>query len=150
MPENTLPQEAKFFVADDIRSDGMSSKPTLFGLYPDDVIVLHFQEGEPDPSKEQPALVEGIAILSAFDMAYGVFKAEISLHQPDGEPIFNSVDEIRADNLGPMLVVMKFQPFSISQIGRYKFSVTLNDKMFEYYFEVRRVSLPSPVQPTAA
>lgn len=149
MPEKTLPQAAKFFVADDIRTDG-SSKPTLFGLYPDDVIVLRLSEDKPDPTKEQPTTLEGIAILFAFDMACGVFTGEFRLLQPDGETLFTSVDEIRADQLGPILVVIKFQPFNVPQLGHYRFSITLDGKMFEHSFEVRRVTLPSSALQTSS
>lgn len=142
MPEKTLPQAAKFFLADDIRSNG-TPKPTLFGLYPDDVIVLLTSEDKPDPTKEEPATLEGIAILCSFDAAYGAFESEFRLLQPDGESIFSSTSsEVVAEKLGPMLLVIKFQPFAISQLGHYTYSISIDGKIFEYTFEVRRVNLP--------
>lgn len=138
MPEKILPTTAKFFVADEIRTDGNAAKPTLFGLYTDDVIVVLAPEEAPDPSDEKPATLEGIAILSAFDIALGAFEGEITVRRPDGTEIYNAKGELKAEKEGPLLFVAKFQPFIVQQLGQYTYSIKIDDRVFEHTFEVRR------------
>jgi len=140
------PSLVKFFIADDIRLEGGDSpKPTMLGMYADNVIVVQMPEDQPDPTEEAPIAIEGIAILAAFYGGAGTFDGMVSLKLPSGDPlIVNSpTGPMEARKGSAMLFVAKLHPFRVPEFGLYYFSIALDNTAYDFEFELRRGAAPN-------
>lgn len=132
MPKKKYPSRVRFFVADDIRSDTL--KPMVIGLFPDGEIGVPMPISAPPPSKEKPIVLQGIAILASLIDCKGPFSITNSLFQPDGSAILENqeiggeVDIASGMSKGMINFIAKFSPFAISQFGKYKFIIKLDNK----------------------
>lgn len=142
MSSKSYPKRVKFFIADDIRSDG--PKPMIIGLFVDDSVGLVMPAGNPDPTKEAPIMLQSLAILTSFIDCNGSFEAETSLYQPDGTAIFehqkieggiNSDNPTGKNNIN---FITKFMPCAIPKFGVYEFSIKLDEKKYDYKFTIGR------------
>lgn len=144
MSSKSLPKRVRFFIADDIRSDG--TKPMIIGLLTDDFVGIEIPAGQPEPSKESPIMLQSLAILASFIGCKGHFAAETSLYQPDGTALFEhqkldgGINSDMVVGKGNINFIAKFMPFGIPQFGQYKFVFKLDEKEYEYNFTVGRAS----------
>lgn len=142
MSLKTFPKRVRFFIADDIRTEG--PKPMLIGLLVDDAVGLGIPAGQPEPSKESPIMLQSLAILTSFIGCKGTYAAETSLYQPNGTALFEHQKlegGIKADvegGEGNINFIAKFMPFAIPEFGPYKFVFKLDEKVYEYIFTVGR------------
>ncbi|WP_442497894.1 DUF6941 family protein [Methylobacter sp. sgz302048] len=143
MKSKKLPESVKFFIADDIRSEG--TKPMIIGLFSDDTVGIEMPKSQMNPSKDAPIrLQQGIAILASFIDCEGPFETEVSLYQPNGTALFehNKIDGgINSDKKrkkGSINFISKFVPFDIPEFGQYKYVIKLDDKEYEYKFKIER------------
>lgn len=137
MSRKKQPKRVRFFIADDVRTDG--PKPLVLGLFVDDHILL-----ESEPTAEKPITIQGITVLASFIDCNGSFQVETSLYGPDGSPIVErqKIDGgivISGEGATPMKninLVFKFSPFTISSLGTYRLDIKLDKKTYSYEFQV--------------
>lgn len=142
MTSKSLPKDVKFFLADDIRADS-SLKPTLFGMYPDNIVRPLMKAGQPVPTIEAPIVLQSLAILVVLVDCKGSFEAEISLFQPNGKALVDSNkldgglssggETVEKTNIN---FIANFMPFSIPEFGQYRFVIKLDGQSHEHKFEV--------------
>lgn len=140
MSSKSYPKRVRFFIADDIRSDG--PKPMVIGLLVDDFVGLEMPSDNPNPTKDAPIMLQSLAILASFIDCNGPFEAETSLYQPDGTALFehqkleggiNSDKAIGKNNIN---FIAKFMPFAIPELGVYTFSIRLDEQEYNYKFTI--------------
>lgn len=139
MSRKKQPKRVRFFIADEIRTDGQ--KPLILGLFIDDQILL---ESPSDPTNEKPVTLQGITVLASFIDCSGNFKVETSLYGPNGSPIFEAqkIDGGIATNpegAAPMKninLILRFSPFTVSSLGTYRLDIKLDKKIYSYEFQV--------------
>lgn len=143
MTNKSTPKEVKFYLADDIRADS-SFKPTLFGLYPDNVVRPLMKTGQANPMKDAPITIQNLAILVVFIDCKGSFEAEISLYLPSGKALVEPNTLEGGLNSGPeteektnIHFIANFVPFNIPEFGTYRFVIKLDGIPYEHKFEVR-------------
>lgn len=142
MTKKKMPKQVKFYLADDIRVEGQ--KPLILGLFADDSVGVEMPSEVPEPTKELPVLLQGLAVLTSFIDCQGHFEARISLYGPDGvalfenQPIEGGIGVEQSKNQAMINFVAKFSPFGIPAFGTYKFRVGLDKKVFDYEFKVVR------------
>lgn len=142
MSSKSYPKRVRFFIADDIRSDG--PKPMIIGLLVDDSVGLKMPAGNLDPTKEAPIVLETLAILTSFIDCNGPFEAETSLYQPDGTALFEhqklegGINSDQATGKNNINFIAKFMPFAIPKFGVYKFSIKLDEMEYDYKFTIGR------------
>ena len=140
MNSKSLPKRVRFFIADDIRSDG--PKPMIIGLLVDDFVGIEIPAKQPEPTKDAPIMLQSLAILASFIDCNGPFEAETSLYQPDGTALFEhqkldgGINTDKATGKNNINFIAKFMPFGIPQFGPYKFLIKLDDKEYEYSFKI--------------
>lgn len=146
MSKKKFPALVKFFIADDIRADD-AAKPMLLGFFPDDVVIISMPSDAPNPTKDKPIVLGGLAILVAFIDCRGPFVVKVSLYRPDGLPIFekNKIEggfgDSNSPEQGSMNFITKFMPFSIPSFGKYRFVIELDNKGYPFEFTlIRRAS----------
>lgn len=139
------PEKAKFFLADLIHVDASNSKPTLIGFFPNDSIALHKDKGVADPTDADPVVLQSICILTSFINCRGSFDVTVSLFQPDGNPFFEDrkvEGKIGADSGDEETVdvnfIVQFNPFKVSQYGDHRYVVKLDNKNYDYEFQIQR------------
>lgn len=140
MNRKKQPKRVRFFLADDIRSDG--PKPLVLGLFVDDMVLLDLPS---EPTQEKPVALQSITILASFIDCSGSFKAETSLYGPDGSAIFEGQEidggiETTGETtpLKNMNLVLRFSPFTVSTLGLYKLDIKLDKKTYSYEFKILR------------
>lgn len=143
MSLNKEQKRVRFFLGDDVRSE--NDKPMIFGLCPSDKVLINTPVEQVDPTSKKPIVIPGLAILTSFIGYSGPYKkAEASLYLPDGKAIFEHQalntegTKAAAEHKNDINLVVKFAPFSISQLGQYKFVIKLNEEIQEYKFMVER------------
>lgn len=147
MPKKKYPARVRFVIADDIRSD--SPKPMVLGFFSNDEVGIPLTPDAPDPTKEKPIALQGLAILASFIDCRGSFAVETSLYQPDGSAIFEN-QKIEGGIVTPpssdkatINFIAKFVPFTIPLLGTYKFVIKLDKKEYCYEFSCNRQALPA-------
>ena len=147
MSKKKYPARVRFFVADDIRSDG--PKPMIFGLFSDDSVSIQMAPEAPEPTREKPVVLQGLAILVSFIDCRGPFIVETSLYQPDGSALFEKqkledvVDTPKGADKNVFNFIAKFMPFVVPLFGKYRFVIQLDKKEFSYEFAIVRHALPA-------
>lgn len=142
MSSKSYPKRIRFFIADDIRSDG--PKPMVIGLLVDDFVGIEMPTDNPDPTTDVPVMLQSLAILASFIDCNGPFEAETSLYQPDGTALFEhkklegGINTDKATGKNNINFIAKFMPFFIPKFGVYKFSIRLDDKIYDYNFTIGR------------
>lgn len=142
MSSKLFPNRVRFFIADDIRSEG--AKPMLIGFLPDDFVGIELPAEQQEPSKEAPIMLQSLAILTTFIGCKGPFETEISLYQPNGAALFEhqridgGVNLEQPAGKKSINFIAKFMPFSIPEFGQYRFVIKLDKKEYEYKFEINR------------
>lgn len=142
MTSKSLPKRVRFFIADDIRAD--SRKPMIIGFLPNDFVGIEASEGQPEPSKETPIILQSLAILTAFIDCEGPFDAEISLYTPSGiailehQKVDGGINSDQATQKHDINFIAKFMPFGIPEFGPYKFVIKLDEQDYEYTFNINR------------
>lgn len=132
-----IPQTARFFLTDEVRYES-NNKPILLGFYPDDVVVVPLPDDEPNPDKDHPLAIEGLTILTAFFEGQGSFQSRVKLTAPNGEFFESNHTVIQSEMLGTMINYTKMNPFPVIDFGKYRFTIALDDKEYDYEFEIRR------------
>lgn len=139
MSRKQQPKRVRFFIADDVRTDGL--KPLVLGLFVDDQVLLDLLS---DPTKENPIALQGITVLASFIDCNGSFEVEASLYAPDGSAVFEGqkFDGITAPEGGTptknINLILKFSPFTVFLLGTYKLNIKLDKKTYAYEFQVLR------------
>ena len=142
MSSKSYPKRVRFFIADDIRSDG--PKPMVIGLLVDDFVGLDMPVDNPVPTKDAPIMLQSLAILASFIDCNGPFEAETSLYQPDGTALFEhqklegGINSDKATGKNNINFIAKFMPFAIPEFGVYKFSIKLDENEYDYEFTIGR------------
>lgn len=142
MSKKIFPERVRFLIADDIRAEGQ--KPMIIGLLVDDFVGVVIPSEHPDPSKEAPIMLQSLAILTSFIGCKGPFESNISLYLPDGTTLMDhqkvdgGINSDQAAGKNSINFVAKFMPFSIPEFGQYKFVITLDEREYEYKFNVDR------------
>lgn len=140
MSRKKQPKRVRFFLADDIRTDGQ--KPLILGLFADDQILL---DAPSEPTNEKPISIHGITVLASFIDCNGSFDVKTSLYRPDGTPVFEAQkmeggvtvsqeDETPMKNIN---LIFRFSPFTVSSLGMYKLDIKLDKKTYSYEFQVQ-------------
>lgn len=152
---NLYPESVKFYLADNIHVDTGNGKPTLFGLYVNDIVVVFLPADHPGPNLQAAVVIEGLAVVTALINVGGHFAAHVTLRSPDGTTIVSQpLGEIDITAPGPGVLSTRFQPFLIPQFGIFKVTLVLSEREYEHSFEVQRGLLPTtqhkPVEPKRA
>lgn len=132
-----IPKTARFFLADEVRYES-NNKPILLGFYPDDVVVVPLPNDEPNPDKDHPLAIEGLTILTTFLEGQGSFQSRIKLIAPNGDTYEGNHTVIQSEKLGTMINYTKMNPFPVTDFGKYRFIIALDENEYSYEFEIRR------------
>lgn len=134
------PLRSKFYLADDIKTG--QPKPIIFGLYPDDRIVVDIEEGSLPPSADKPGQINDIAIMATFLNCSGQYMVNAKLVGPTGHVYLDTNQkytyEIKSENeeKSNINVNLALRPFVIFAPGKYTLTVELDRFTYEYVFEV--------------
>jgi len=134
------PTRSKFYLADDIKVG--QAKPIIFGLYPDDRIVVDIDEGALPPSVDKPAQINDLAIMATFINCAGQYLVNAKLVGPTGHVSLDTNQkytyEIKSDNQekSNININLGLRPFVIFAPGKYTLTVELDKFNYEYIFEV--------------
>ena len=138
MTEKINPSAAKFYLAEDIRSE-VDGKQSVLGLYPYDMVALGLVPGTPEPSAETPIVFEGLCILCVFNDTFGEYSLDLTLKAPNDAILAHSTGtKAVAKTRGTMSFAIKLRPISLPMFGRYSYVLHLDGKPFEYFFDVTR------------
>lgn len=141
MSRKKQPKRVRFFIADDIRTDGQ--KPLVLGLFVDDQVLLDLPSC---PTKEKPVTLQGITVLASLIDCNGRFEVETSLYGPDGSAIFEAqkidggVETAQEDQTPTKNInlILKFSPFTVASLGPYRLDIKLDKKIYHYEFQILR------------
>jgi hypothetical protein len=132
---------AVFFVADDVRLE-QGGKPTLLGFFPDGIVQLRLPKGIKPPTTKTPIALQSLAILGCFSNAKRKNKIEIELHAPDGSILYELRDGQAQSEGDSLNVVARFAAMPVVGWGIYKVVVRLNNKPYDFSFEIKRDPRP--------
>lgn len=134
------PDSVAFLLADSIRQE-IDGKHTIVGVYPGDQVVLN---GEPQEiSKETPNVLPALFLYALFRGGVGSFQATISIKDPHGEQTKPPFTFPIAGQAGvTMTVVANMVPFTVSALGLYTITISLDDTEYSYSFTVTQATAP--------
>lgn len=143
MSKKIYPEKVKYYIADNILSD--SSKPQIIGLFPDDIVGLALSSEQLNPSKENPLMLQSLAIMIVFIGCRGPFDAEISLYLPDCSALIEHektdliISPENRDKESNITFIARFMPFQVTQLGLYKLVFKLDSIEYKYEFNIVRL-----------
>ena len=133
---NTKPTRAEFYLCEDVRSEE-GGRNTLVGLYPGNKILVR-------PPADGSVVADRLAILAVLFGGSGEAKMSVVLTDPDGQAAELHLPKpvhLKGDTHS---VKIRFRPFLIAAFGTYVVTVSFDDKVFTYSFEV--LSRGEPVE----
>lgn len=142
MDKKIVPTSARFFLAEDVRTEA-DGRSTLVAFFPDDFIPLGSPPETPSPQQGVSLFFEGFAILAAFDRAFGTLDVRLKLISPDGRVLIeNQAAKLNAVKEGPASFSARFRPFASTAFGKHRYELSVGGAEFAYEFEIRRTPLP--------
>ncbi|WP_321968817.1 hypothetical protein [Paraburkholderia tropica] len=135
MVDKIIPQSARFYLCDDVRTE-VGGKSTLIGLYPNDEITLSRPAAvEPEPATA--IFFEGFSILVAFDRGLGELELLIDLKAPNGQSLITGQKaKLKAEKIGPVTFSARFRPFATPEFGEHTYEVSIDGTKFTYRFQL--------------
>jgi hypothetical protein len=130
----------KLLLADDFRLE-QGGKVTALGLYVDGVIVIHMDEGLPDPTLEAPIAIEGISLLVAVSGLEGEHSIGMGLSGGNKDVPTGPVQEqkVSFESGGHSIqMITKIRPLLIGSLGIKHVLVSIDGTEMLLPFEVRR------------
>lgn len=130
-----------------------NGKVLALGLFPDHVLVVHTQAGEPAPSDAAPIGIEASLMMSFSEVDEPTVTGHAVVIPPDSDrPVARTNFEARRQSPGSATnVITKFKPLPVRAPGIFKLQVHVNGHDFEDWFEVRVTPPPgaAAAQPPA-
>lgn len=131
----------KFLVADEIKENG--EKPTVIGLYPDDVVAISPTEASEEELRntELPQLSFLISVGSVPKLD-STFK--VHFEEPSGQvsPSFD-LGTSGSDLEKNTTIALVAKPFFVTSLGTYHVHFHVNDEKFTFPFVVKAEKSPS-------
>ena len=134
------PLHCNFYLADDIRIE-QGGKPSLVGFYPDNTIVVQIPKDAPDPTKDSPVGITGLALLANFVGAVGEYDAEMEMVGVGGVPLVRTDRRKLVGNKQNINFVTRFAPMPLVGFGTYKVVIKLDGHPYNFSFRVQRGEL---------
>lgn len=146
---NHVPAKAKFYLCDDVREEALG-KMTLVGLFADDKVFVHLQNGMPAPPPGAVALIGHIAIACVLFDGEGSFPVHADLFRPSGQQVgYLSAPQLTFKTGTTATFVLKGPNFPVHEYGKYSCKVFVDTTVFPFDFEI--LQGPSlPVGPGAS
>jgi hypothetical protein len=140
----------QLFVCDDIRHE-VDGKLSLIGLYSDGVVIVGLGDDEMRGTTGKPEIfsIDGLAFLVTVTGLRGkhelIFQFEEGAFPPK-EPAVRVADfeEGKGANL-----VARFRPYLSSSFGRKRVALSIDGKVNELFYEIRRGAPRNPAQQVA-
>lgn len=130
--------EARFFVADDIRTES-SGKQILIGFYPDSVLVMEVPPGAPLPSTETPLGTEGIALLFSINGSPGTYAFKVIGNAGlEAEVEMAKGSFVLTAEKDSANIIVRLRPFTTASFGKKPVAMEVNGVRHNFHYEIRR------------